>query len=185
MHNRIDALSMEGQFHAALKVARNLVSFVSDKSFVRLPFMNQAFFEEILARPILVLARFEKWNDLLLEPEPNIKDSYTRAIWHYGRGLAYIGLNQSGKAEKEKAALQEIIHNFSKKKGAEKIPLKLLEIAKYVLEGKIAENQKQHVKMLENYKQALKLESELPYSEPLLWYHPISQILGSSSLKNG
>ena len=41
--------------------------------------------------PLLVLLRFQKWDDVLKLPEPDSRRMVSDALWHYGRTLAFAG----------------------------------------------------------------------------------------------
>ena len=46
-------------------------------------------FDLILPYPSMVLARFERWDEVLKEPAPPADFNFANAIWHSARGLAY------------------------------------------------------------------------------------------------
>jgi tetratricopeptide (TPR) repeat protein len=61
----------------------------------------------------------------------------------------------------------------------------LLQIARHVVQGRIAQHNGDDAAAIEEFKQAAALEDGMPYMEPPYWYYPVRQSLGAALLKAG
>jgi tetratricopeptide (TPR) repeat protein len=56
--------------------------------------------------PMLAYIRFGRWQDMLTEPKPPAHEPYATAIWHYGRGIAFVARGQLDRAGAELAGVR-------------------------------------------------------------------------------
>src|SRR5256712_9735497 len=95
LHFLAFAASMEGNFAEAKDAAARLVGNVSP-GVKAMPML-----EGFLPTPIVVLFAFERWNDLLKLPAPDVSFVTTNAVWHSLRGIAFANTGKTAEAEKE------------------------------------------------------------------------------------
>jgi tetratricopeptide (TPR) repeat protein len=97
------ALTMQGKGDEAVTAARAAAKQV--------PFevMRQITPLEYFA-PVLytVLARFERWDEILQQSEPPAELPYTSGFYHYARGLALVGTRRLADARAQRDALATI-----------------------------------------------------------------------------
>ena len=140
------------------------------------------------SQPLFAKVRFSDWPAILVTPEPAADLPYARAIWHYARGAAYVGLNQLQQASNEFTALQTLSESpeiaeltFFNREGAPA----LTAIATKVLAAELAIANGDTESALLGLKQAVVLEDALPYSEPPEWFFPARHSLGVLQLQMG
>ena len=155
---------------------------------------------------IAVLVRFRKWDELLSFPEPEQEaktDAHNghalRGFWHFARGLAFVGkrrIDQS-KAELEalhaEAALAPAAPSFEGAPDVQHVLDKItqstdvydLKIGAAILGSRIAEAQRRTPQAIELMRAAVKLQDEMPYSEPPPWFYPVRESLGALLLRHG
>lgn len=173
------AANMEGNKSLALSAASELNELVT-------PWLKDTPFLQKLQTPaILTLARFGLWEDIMRLPVPPTDKQFVLAIWHYARTLAQIELNQLEAAKQELQTLQYIVNQGSSIKNLGKYGHTLLKISDLVLEGLLAEKNKDKVSMLKNYSQGIALQDSFYYSDPPAWYFPLRELQGISLLRLG
>jgi tetratricopeptide (TPR) repeat protein len=173
------ASSMEGRSQVAIEAARKVAANVRLEQIKEFPSVE--FFKTI---PLLALVQFGRWDDVLKEPTPDASLDYARAIQHYTRGIALARKNDLAGARRERASLVPL-------KATPKVmvindndyPAKaLLEIADTLLQGEIASAVGSHATAIQQFRRAVTLQDELPYTEPPFWYYPTRQSLGQALL---
>jgi tetratricopeptide (TPR) repeat protein len=175
------ALTMQGRSADALKAARDLTQTVSIETVLQAPEI-----EFYIPIPWLALARFGHWDDVLREPSPPADLVYSRALWHYARGLAFVAKGQLGQAEGERRQLEDIASAMP----AERIiglnsAAVLLRIASQVLSGQMAAKNGQPNQAIAHLQEVVQLQDTLRYSEPPDWYYPVRESLGRVLLRAG
>jgi tetratricopeptide (TPR) repeat protein len=167
LHFLAAAYSMQGRFRDALAAAEGLESNVSP----RLPEMS--FLEDFLPTKTLLFVRFRRWDDILKTPEPPASQTYTNALWHWARSLAYAATGKTQQAEAEQkifAAAAKALPasaRFGANAGRD-----VLQIAEHVLAARIASARGERKLAVELLRQAVAAEDALHYSEPPDWYYP-------------
>jgi hypothetical protein len=175
--------SFEGQSDLALTTARKLESVTRD-SVEEAPFV-----QEFMVIPMLTLARFGHWDQVLAEPRPDPKHIYLTGIWHYTHGLAYA---RTGKLDESRAALSEL-NAIAASEAAQALPLAgntssaqaLLLIGSAHLEGEIALAEGQQDDAVAALELAVSRHQGLVYMEPPPWYAPPRLALGAALLAQG
>lgn len=174
------AASMEGRSEDAIKAARKLVDKVSLLEVKQIPFS-----EIFLPTPYFSLVQFGKWDEILTESQPSNEFPFTMAMWHYARGMAWVGKGNLENAEFENQKIKDLLQNseFSSLETANVPATNIISIANHLLVGKMAELKQKNKEMISEYQTAVKLQDNLPYMEPPYWYYPVRQSLGAALLK--
>ena len=173
----------EGRGDLALTTSRKLAAITQD-AVAEAPFV-----QEFMAIPMLTLARFGRWDELLAEPRPDPAHLYLTGIWHYSRGLAHTRAGRHDEARKDLEALQAIAAT----EAAEALLLAgntaparaLLEIGSAHLEGEIAAATGRPEDALAALRLAESRHQSLVYMEPPPWYLPPRLALGAVLLEQG
>ncbi len=170
--------TMQGQSALSLDSARRVVANVRVEQVEQFPTIQ--FFRTV---PMLSLVRFAKWDEILAEPEPHEPFAFARAIWHYGRGVAYAALGDSEAALNELAAIRQLEPEVDEIFMGNVYPARdLLEIAKALLRGEMAYRSGDAENAVLAFEEAVALQDALPYTEPPFWYYPTRQSLGAALL---
>jgi len=137
--------------------------------------------------PLFTQIRFGKWHDILNAPAIPESRLFANLIWHYGRGLAFARKHQFNEAQLELKAIQDSMHSSRLQESppafnAANAPTA---VAEKILQGIIAEEQKQYPEAISLLQEAVNKEDGLLYTEPRDWPHPARQYLGNTLLKSG
>lgn len=136
--------------------------------------------------PLFTLLRFGQWDKILAMSAP--AQPYSKGIWHYGRGMAFLGKGKSKLAAQELQQLQAIAANPALKEikiWGFNNTASVLEIAMQVLSGELAVYEQRYEQAISHLQTAVKLEDALVYTEPPDWYQPTRQALARILLKAG
>lgn len=133
--------------------------------------------------PYYVGVKFALWEDILALPKPDLP--YPKAIWHYARGMAFIGKADLVKAQQELDSLSIL----SKNTDIAALTIwdinncgSLTSIALLVLEGELEKAHKRPEKAIVYLKEAVALEDNLNYNEPPDWFFSVRHYLGAAQL---
>jgi hypothetical protein len=128
------------------------------------------------------------WDDILSLPRPASGMIYPQAIWHYARGMAFLGKHDlvHGQEEMNKLRLLAVdttlrhvtIWNIN-------TTADLVQIASKVLSAGIAARQNQLDKATTLLGEAVAIEDKLNYNEPPDWFFSVRHHLGAILLKAG
>jgi len=178
-HFLSQAYSMQGSYHRAKRAAQEL-------SDLYLPhFTTMPELEEYASTLMFVYLRFHKWKELLNLPKPSDDMHITRALWHFGRGVAFASLGDSPKAaEEQKLFLAETEIPASAKYGYNEAS-KILKLAQFYLEAILAQAGNQSANAMDSLKKAVKEQDNLDYDEPPNWLFSVRDTLGAALLKKG
>jgi hypothetical protein len=182
VHFLWSAATMEGRSALAIESARKVVSRVTPEIYARFPPL-----EAFEPTPLLALARFGRWNEILAEPAPAADLRFSTGMWHYARGLALANTGRLAEAEAARRSLASLAadETLAPQNLGGGTAGELLSIAEAVLAAEIAGRRgvrEQQVQLLEA---AVKLQDGLPYYEPPGWDYPIRQALGAALLDAG
>jgi tetratricopeptide (TPR) repeat protein len=108
-------------------------------------------------------------------------------MWHYARGVASAARRDFAVAQAEANAIGTIERtaDFSLLKTAGIPALEVLQLARTVVEGRLAQAQGDSNKAVERFEQAATLQDALPYTEPPYWYYPVRQSLAAALMQAG
>ena len=138
--------------------------------------------------PYYVAAKFGMWDTILSFATPAKRLVYPKAIWHYARGMAYLGKNDLAAAEKESAALNKLAADTTLKQLTIwniNTTADLVDIARKVLSAGIAAKQKHFGNCIDLLKEAVAIEDNLNYNEPPDWFFSVRHHLGAALIKAG
>lgn len=178
------AAAMAGRGEQALQAARTLASLLPVESLSD-PAMRHL--QHHLVRPMQMLVRLERWDEVLQAPPPPENLAHARALWHYARGRALAAKGDVAGAEAELArvqaaavdpALAEMRLEFNSSPA-------ILGIAADVLAGTIASARGAHDLAIRRLGAAARKEDALLYGEPPEWSVPVRQDLGAALLAAG
>ena len=177
--------TLEGRKKYAIETAQ-VLSSKFDTSMVLSPF--GFFVQHVSATPVFAMVRFGDWDKLIEMAEPDKRAIYSRAMWHYGRGVAYAKKGMTDKAEEERLALTTLKGDTSLVNisiGALNTPYALMDIADKVITAEIYLADINYEKAIPVLREAVIMEDNLNYNEPADWHHPVRQMLGAALLESG
>jgi tetratricopeptide (TPR) repeat protein len=182
IHFLWSATSMEGRSGEAIAAANKLTAQVTPEALRQMPML-----ELFAPTSLFALARFGKWDELLAVPAPGEEFPVYSGMWHYTRGLA---LAATGKVD-EAAREQVRVATLAKAVAADRVigdnqPAKRhLELAAAELAGEIAARRGRTDEAVKQLQEAVRLEDQLPYTEPPAWWRPTRHVLGAVLLEGG
>lgn len=176
---------MAGNYKTAMSGAAELQNSIPT-DYLALKSADGNYIQYLYMQPLLTNLRFGKWDDIL---KSNIADSlvYCGVLQHFAKGVAYSRKGDVASARKElhllekqmqDKVLNEALDNFSPFREP-------ATVAKLILEGVTAEDQKQYSVAIDYLQQAVKAEDHIIYDEPRDWAIPARQYLGNVLLKAG
>src|SRR5271155_3775138 len=172
---------MEGNSRGAFDASRELDAAAPLEAVRQMPAM-----EGMTTTRYFTEARFGKWDAILKEPAPPADLTYTTAIWHYARGLAFAAKNRPDDAMNEKKKLDEITAAMPADRIVGFNPAnRLLAIASATLAGEIDSAQGHHDDAVKHLQEAVAIQDSLNYDEPPDWYYPMRETLGMELLADG
>jgi len=138
--------------------------------------------------PYYVAVKFAMWDTILQVTPPPKELVYPRAIWHYARGMAYLGKNDLTKAQAEYNSLQTlatdtILHQITI--WNINTTADLVQIALKILSAEIDVKQNKLDTAVTLLKAAVKMEDNLNYNEPPDWFFSVRHHLGKVLLNSG
>jgi tetratricopeptide (TPR) repeat protein len=183
IHFRWFAATADGQGAKAIESAKKVASKIDDKALKEVP-ITAGF----RVTPYYALTRFGRWDEMLKEPAPPADGhAFLTGVYHYARGLAFLGRNQVAQAEQELAKLNALMAHPSLKGPlfSPNVAGQILAIAPEVLGGEIAAARGQYDKAVAHLEKAVRLEDALVYTEPSEWHYPPRLSLGAILLEAG
>src|SRR4030095_3317547 len=170
------AATADGRTKLAIDSARKAASKVPDEALKQVSLM--AIFRVV---PYYALTRFGKWDEMLREPEPPAFSPYSRGIWHYARGIAFVRKGELDKADQELVKIKELMEDkvLEQPLLSPNTGRAVLSIAPEVLAGEIEAAKKNYDKAIAHLERAVRLEDALVYTEPAEWHYPPRQALAA------
>jgi tetratricopeptide (TPR) repeat protein len=132
--------------------------------------------------PYYIAVKFGMWDEILSFPEPVKNLAYPKSIWHYARGMAYLGKNKLSLAEKEYDAMNKLAaHSTLQNVTIWEIntATDLVQIANKVLSAGIAQKKGDTNTAIQLLQSAADMEDQLNYNEPPDWFFSVRHDLGS------
>src|SRR5438270_2182281 len=174
LHFLAFASCMNGNLAAAKEAAAKLIANVAP-GVKEMPDL-----EGFIPTPMIVLAAFERWDDLVKLPAPDPALATTNAVWHSLRGVALANTGKTTGAEQEQAEFRDSAAKIPPDKMYD--PLNkvsaVFKIHDNLLASAIALSKHDNNAAIESLKQAVAAEDALNYSEPPAWYPPVRPTLG-------
>jgi len=180
LHFLSAARSMQGRFGDALKAANQLHQNVAP-SVEAMPMI-----EGFLSMPLAILARFQKWDDVLKYPEPPASHPTEHGFWILARGLAFAGKSKPDSARKESDRLAKSIAALPESAylGLNSAAL-VLEVGRHLLDGRMAMAGGDRSKAIASFRKAVTAQDALAYDEPPGFVYPVRETLGAALYADG
>ncbi len=135
--------------------------------------------------PYFAMVRFGKWEDMLSTPAPNEEYLFETAMWHYGRGVAFLGKDKPDEAKDEHAKLEAILLRDDVPGMGRISTADMLRLATATLGGEIAAKEARYNEAIGLLEEAVSYQDNLAYTEPPPWHYPLRQSLGAVLLEAG
>jgi tetratricopeptide (TPR) repeat protein len=182
VHFVVVSAQMAGDAKTALEASEKLAAVVTDEAASTI-----AWVQPIKAAPYFAHAQYSAPDTILALADPGDEFVFIKGMWHYARGVASAAKGDLTAAAAEADAIHEIatkgdlsflIDNY--------IPGdQLLQIARHVVLGRMAQQQGDNAKAIAEFQEAAALQDGMPYMEPPYWYYPVRQSLGAALLQAG
>ena len=177
--------TLEGNSSLAWMAAKELQNHTA-KDIMHLP--EWGTLQHYYTIPYYVAAKLSMWDTLLsLAPPP--KDLvYPNAVWHYAKGMAYLGKNDVSNAQNELKILTALAADTTLQQLTVwdiNTTADLAQIASKVLAACVAARQNNYEQSITLFKQAVAIEDHLNYNEPPDWFFSVRHHLGAVLLKAG
>jgi len=174
--------SMQGRSADTLRAARQFAETAPAAMIEAMPDMETA-----PAAPIVALVRFGRWDDVLRYPAPPRDWFYTRAVWHYGRGVAFNAKGRTAEARRELAELESVLRTVPPERSIAFFfrASNLIQLAGNVLAGEIAAKAGDFASAERVLRSAVAEQDTHWFTEPPPWYFPVRQALGAVLLQAG
>ena len=189
LHNKDflrQAAAMEGDFDSAIKIAREIETD-GRSGISQMPDMA-SMMEVGLPEPILVLARFAKWDEVLAVPQPDARFSGFAFEWHYARAIAFAAKSDAQKAAVERDAMEAIFPTLPKGSAFGMLFNSwdsVHAVALHVVDARIAATRRDWPAAAEQFRAAVSAQDKMRYNEPDDWYYPVRESLGATLLRGG
>lgn len=169
---------MAGQGDTAIRTTRTDAS--------RAPGVND-YHEFRRSKPLLVLLRLERWNDILKEARPTGDKGVAQIAWLYARGMAFSRTGDAVSARKALAELEPLVPKFVKQRATEGFGDRMMrgvaEVALAELSGEIAAQEGRNDAALASLNAAVKANEVLDTTEPPILASGTRLTLGNLQLK--
>jgi len=181
LHMQATCANMDGRFKQAMKSSIDCKNSF-DSSWQSIPDYQGIFMQYVYMQPYLTYIRFGKWEEILRMPESPDAHVYANFLWHYGRGLAYARKHDFTSAAAQLEILKLKMNEPQLKAAAPAYAnagIAGAEVAEKILQGVLAEEQRNYAAAIPLLQKAVSLEDSMIYNEPKDWVHPARQYLGS------
>ena len=170
------ASMMEGRFEMALAAARKIEQDIP-ASFLR-DYVQMV--DGFMPTAIHVMIRFGKWNEILLEPEPDEWRLLSRALRHYARSIAFANMGEIETAKHELELMLQTSEQLDETwTMGNNSAADLIAIAKCMAQGELAFHAGDHATAYAHLREGVELEDKLAYDEPPGWMQPVRHALGA------
>ncbi len=185
VHMKLNCAQMAGNYKIAMAASVDVQQKIPG-FYLSLPGSLGNYVQYVHQSPLFTQIRFGKWHDILNEP---VVDSltFTPVLQHFGRGIAFARMGNISSASKELELMTTKMKEPSLKE-----PLAPFNaaydcavIARCILEGVIAEEQKDFKTAISHFEKAVTAEDNLIYNEPRDWLLPARQYLGNALIESG
>lgn len=150
------------------------------------PTYEDTYAQYLYMMPVFTLVRLGKWDELLKDTvQLDARWIYAGILDHFAKGMAYVYTGRSDLARRQLLQLRSKMSDPILKK--RRIPfntaLQGAQIAENILNAVILFDRKKNTAGINSLNEAIKIEDEMIYSEPMDWPIPARQFLGAYLLK--
>lgn len=177
--------TLEGNSALAWKAAKKMQEH-TPQDIMRLP--GWGTLQHYYIIPYYIAVKFGMWNTVLSLPRPEEDLIYPRAIWHYARGMAFVGGDRISDAEKELDSLRTLSADSTLQHLTIwdiNTTADLVQIAQKVLSAEVAAKQQRPDIAISLLQEAIAIEDDLNYNEPPDWFFSVRHHLGAVLLNAG
>jgi tetratricopeptide (TPR) repeat protein len=177
--------TLEGNSNLAWKTAKELRQHTAE-DIMRMP--GWGTLQHYYTIPYYIAVKFALWDTILSLPKPTADLIYPLAIWHYARGMAFLGKSNTADAQKEITSLRTLAADTTLQHLTVwdiNTTADLAQIAEKVLSAEIAAKQRKLDTAISLLKEAVVIEDNLNYNEPPDWFFSVRHHLGAVLLKSG
>lgn len=177
--------TLEGNSKLAWKTANQLQQHTSEQV-MRMP--GWGTLQHYYTIPYYIAVKLSMWDTIMAIPAPDGDLVYPRAIWHYARGMAYLGKHDVANAKKSMDSLALLSKDTTMKDITIwniNTTADLVVIASQVLAAGIAVQEGKTDQSIALLKDAVANEDKLNYNEPPDWFFSVRHHLGAVLLKAG
>jgi tetratricopeptide (TPR) repeat protein len=174
--------SMQGRNAETNRAAREFAENAPAEMIKAMPDMETA-----PAAPIMALARFGRWDEVLAYPAPPREWLYTSGVWRYARGIAFNAKGQAADAARELRELETIRAGVPPERTVAFFfrANNLLQLAGNLLGGEMAAKSGDIGTAERLLRAAVAEQDSHWFTEPPPWYFPVRQSLGAVLLQGG
>jgi tetratricopeptide (TPR) repeat protein len=182
LHFLMAAAQAAGDSKTALEAASKLERVVTAETALAVPMVQPD-----MAAPYWAQALFGTPEAVLALGVPDNAPTYTKAMRHYARGAVLAFMGRTEETAKEIDAIQALEgqQDLAKAVSAGIPGPEVLNIAREVLTGRIAQAKGDSAGAIAAFQRAAVLQEGLAYMEPPYWYYPVRQSLGAALLRAG
>lgn len=155
-----------------------------DTSFLSMEAPMGDYIQYVYMTPELTMVTFEKWQDIINQPDVETRFHYASLIQQFAKGLAYANTNDLKMAGSSLTKLESLLNekDLSVILAPFNAPVTSGNIAKYILKGTIAEKENDFKTAIDYFKMAVATEDSLVYNEPRDWLVSSRHFLGNALL---
>ena len=182
VHFLLASAQMSGVKEDVFRAAERLEAITSDEVSQQI-----AWVQAIKTASFSAHAQFSDMQTILSLKHPSEQFPFVKGFWHYARGVAYAQVKDAANARNEIKAIEQLIASTDMSNlEAQFLPAKtILTLAKNVVEARIAQSGNDLATAEKHLREAVELESSIPYMEPPYWYYPVRQTLAAVLLQQG
>jgi hypothetical protein len=165
VHSLMVSAQMAGDGKTALAAAEKLARIMTDHAAKRIPWT-----QPIQAAPYFAHAQFSTPSSVLALPDPGDEFPLVKAMWHYARGVAHAAKRDARAARTEAEAIARLgkVSDFSQLIGGGIPAPELLELARHIVLGRIAEHTGNLNTARVEFEQAAALQDKHPITLPAI-----------------
>lgn len=178
------AAAMAGLEDRAIDAADRVAGLVPEEA-LGTPGLD--FLQGHVTRHLQMRVRFERWDEILQAEPPPANLPHARAIWHWARGRAVVGLGLPDSARVQLRELDRLLRDprLDGMRMEFNPSRTILSIARANLEGWIALEENRGDEAVRAFERAAGLEDGMLYGEPPEWSIPVRHDLGAALLALG
>ena len=182
VHFELASAQMAGDGKTSVAASDKLAGLIPDAVAAKVGLV-----QPVKAAPYFAYVQFAEWDKILALPDPGDGFPYLQGIWHYARGAALVGQGDLDGARTEAARIAALHQkgDFSLLQAWQVPAQDILQLARHVLEARIAQAAGENDRAIEEFRVAVQIQDSIPYMEPPYWYYPVRQSLGAALLTAG